>query len=180
MDRKSPLFTGIIHKVPEIPLIYTLYLPVTTEHSRISGREMANYPEFIAGITFSRENGWITCRASAEGENILMLSCRELTVKPCPRQRVCTVTLKNDRLLRSEFNFSEGEAGISKNQSDVKLEFGSHPVGQELKALGARKILQYQYFPSGKAILSSPSESYSVQVPEIQKNKSNSAGLKTI
>ena len=53
-------------------------------------------------------------------------------------------------------------AGVSKKQSDVKLEFGDHPIGQKLKDLYAGKILQYQYYPSGQAILSSPTESYSI------------------
>jgi len=91
----------------------------------------------------------------------MRLSCREIPVKPYPRQNVFPVTHKNDRLLRSEFNFSDTLAGISKKQSDVKLEFGDHPVGQKIRDLYSGKILQYQYYPSGQAILSSPTESYS-------------------
>jgi hypothetical protein len=44
LDKQTPLFTGILHKAPEIPSIFTLHLPVSTEHSRVSGIEMANYP----------------------------------------------------------------------------------------------------------------------------------------
>jgi hypothetical protein len=160
IDRQTPVFTGILHKVPEVPLIYTLHLPVTTEHSRVSGIEMANYPEFLSDIHFSKENNWITCKAGSEGQNILNLSCRVIPVKPFPRQRVFTVTQKDDRLLRSEFNFSDSVAGVSKKQSDVKLEFGYHPVGQKIKDLFSGKVLQYQYYPSGQAILSPPLESY--------------------
>jgi hypothetical protein len=163
LDKQTPLLTGILHKAPEVPLIYTLHLPVTTEHSRVSGIEMANYPEFLADIQFSGENNWIKCNAESEGQNILSILCRGIPVKPFPRQRVFTVTLKNDRLLRSEFNFSEAEAGISKKQSDVKLEFGDHPIGKKLKDLCSGKVLQYQYYPSGQAILSSPTESFSLQ-----------------
>jgi|WetSurMetagenome_2_1015567.scaffolds.fasta_scaffold156139_2 hypothetical protein len=162
IDRQTPVFTGILHKAPEVPLIYTLHLPVTTEHSRVSGIEMANYPEFLSDIHFSKENNWIKCKADSEGQNILILSCRDIPVKPFPRQRVFTVTQKNDRLLRSEFNFSDAEVGVSKKQSDVKLEFGDHPIGQKLKDLYSGKVLQYQYYPSGQAILSSPTESYTI------------------
>ena len=66
LDKQTPVLTGILHKAPEVPLIYTLYLPVTTEHSRISGIEMANYPEFLADIHFSKENNWIKCKADSE------------------------------------------------------------------------------------------------------------------
>ncbi len=161
LDKQTPVFTGILRKIPEIPHIYTLHLPVTTERSRIAGIEMANYPEFLADIGFSKDQDWITCTADSEGKNIIRLSCREIPVKPYPRQHVFPVTHKNDRLLRSEFNFSDTMVGISKKQSDVKLECGDHPVGQKIRELYSGKVLQYQYYPSGQAILSSPAESYS-------------------
>lgn len=162
LDKQTPILTGILHKAPEVPLIYTLHLPVTTEHSLVSGIELANYPEFLADINFSKENHWTNCIADSEGQNILSLSGRDLPVKPFPRQRVFTVTLKNDQLLRSEFNFSESMVGVSKKQTDVKLELGDHPIGQKIKDLYSGKVLQYQYYPSGQAILSTPTESFSV------------------
>jgi hypothetical protein len=57
------------------------------------------------------------------------------------------ITLQKDRLLRSEFDFSACEAGISKKQSDIRLEFGNHPVGVKLKELTLGKVLAYQYWP---------------------------------
>lgn len=162
LDKQTPVFTGILHKVPEVPLIYTLYLPVTTELARDSGIEMANYPEFLADINFSRDDNWISCKADSDGQNILSLSCRNIPFKPFPRQWVYTVTQKNDKLLRSEFNFSETMVGVSKRQIDVRLEFGNHPIAQKIKDLYSGKVLQYQYYPSGQAILSSPIESFSV------------------
>ncbi len=162
LDNQTPIFTGVLHKVPDVPLIYTLHLPVRSEHARDSGIAMANYPEFIAEINFSKDNNWINCKADSEGQNILSLSCREIPVKLFPRQRVFTVTQKNEQLLRSEFNFSETMVGISKKQSNVKLEFGNHPIGQKIKGLYTGKVLQYQYYPSGQAILSTPTESFSL------------------
>lgn len=161
-DKQTPLFTGILHKVPEVPLIYTLHLPVTTEHARDTGIEMANYPEFLADINFSIENNRINCKADSEGLNIMTLSVIDIPVKPFPRQRVYTVTLKDDQLLRSEFNFSDTLAGVSKKQSDVRLQFGDHPIGRKINELYSGKVLQYQYYPSGQAILSTPLESFSV------------------
>jgi hypothetical protein len=162
LDKPTPILTGILHKAPEVPLIYTLHLPVTTEHARISGIEMANYPEFLSDIQFSKENKWTKCRADSEGKNILSILFREITVHHFPRQHIFTVTMKNERLLRSEFNFCDSMAGVSKKQSDVKLEFGDHPIGQRIKDLYSGKVLQYQYYPSGQAILSPPLESYSI------------------
>jgi hypothetical protein len=123
---------------------------------------MANYPEFLADINFSKENNWINCKADSEGQNILSLSARDIPIKPSPRQSVFTVTQKNDQLLRSEFIFSETMIGVSKKQSDVKLEFGDHPIGKKIKDLYSGKVLQYQYYPAGQAILSTPIESISI------------------
>jgi len=161
-DKPSPVFTGILRKPPEVPMIYTLFLPVTTQEACATGIEMANYPEFPADIRFERHDRWITCIADAEGENILKLSGRKINLVPAPRQRVCPVTLKHNSLLRSEFNFSEAVAGVSKNPKDVHLEFGNHRIGLVLRELCTGKVLQYQYYPSGKAILSMVSESYPV------------------
>lgn len=161
-DKPSPVFTGILSKPPEIPMIYTLFLPVTTKAACVTGIEMANYPEFLADIRFENHEQWITCKADADGENILKLSGRKLKLINLPRQRVCPVTLNQDRLLRSEFNFSEANARISKNPKDVQVEFGNHPVGLKLKELGTGKVLQYQYYLSGQAILSMVNESYPV------------------
>lgn len=160
-DKPSPVFTGILHKVPETPMIYTVYLPVSTEQALITGIEMARYPEFSADIQFSKEADWIHCKVDAEGKNLMNLSCRVIPVKPVSRQHVCPVTLFEDRLLRSDFIFAEASAAISKKQSDVNLLFGDHLVGQKLQHLHSGKLLQYQYYPKGCAILTTPSEGYS-------------------
>ncbi len=160
LDKASPVFTGILHKPPEVPMIYTLYLPVTTEIARLTGIEVANYPEFLAEIQFVEEDNRINCRVDSDGKNILKMSGRKISLKKYPRQRVCPVTVKDNRLLRSEFNFSESNIGNSKKSSDVHLEFGNHAIGLQLKDLSLNKVLQYQYYPSGQAILSMANESF--------------------
>ena len=160
LDKPSPVFTGILHKPPEIPMIYTLYLPVSTEIAKVTGIEIANYPQFLAEIDFEEEDEWIKCKVDSDGKNILMMSGRKIELIKYPRQRVCPITLSDRYLLRSEFNFSEGDVGISKKQSDVHLEFGDHPIGLKLKNLSLNKVLQYQYYPSGQAVLSMANESY--------------------
>jgi hypothetical protein len=162
LDRISPLFMGLLHPPPEIPMIYVLHLPVTTEQSRLIGFEMANYPEFLSEIRFEREREWVHCKVDTEGKNILSLSCRNLPLSYSPRQRVDSFSLRQRRLLRSEFNFSDCEAGVSKKQADVRIEFGTHPIGLELKELNLRRVLQYQYSPTQQAVLSTVCESYPI------------------
>jgi hypothetical protein len=163
LDKMSPVLTGILRNPPEVPMIYTLSLPVTTEISRDIGLEMANYPEFLADIRFESGNQWINCQAEAEGKTLLQLSCRKIHLRPSPRERVYPMTLRQNCLLRSELAFCECETGRSKKQSDVRLEFGNHPIGLQLKELSLGRVLRYQYCPAGQAILSMVNESYTLE-----------------
>lgn len=162
LDKETPVLTGILHKPPEVPMIYLPYFTVNTEIARFTGIELANYPGFLAEINFKEDDKWINCSVNADGLNILKLSGRKINLKKFPRQHFCPVTVKDNRLLRSEYNFSEGDTGVSKKSSDVHLEFGDHPMSLKLKELNLGKVLQYQYCPSGQAILSMVTESYSV------------------
>ena len=162
LDRASPVLTGILRTPPQVPMIYLLHLPVSTEIARATGVGIANFPGFLADIRFQSEGQWLNCQVDAEGKNILSLSGRKIDPKPFPRQNVYPVTLQGDRLLRSELNHSEGGLGISKKKSDVRLEFGDHPVGLSLKALNLGRVLQYHYFPAGQAILTTACESYPI------------------
>lgn len=160
LGKPTPVFTGILHKIPEVPMIYLPYLMVNTEIARLSGIELANYPEFLADIHFDEDDKWKNCVVSSEGVNILKLSGRKIELKKFPREHFCPVTVKDNRLLRSELNYAESETGVSKKSSDVRLELGDHPIGLKLKELNLGKVIQYQYCPSGQAILTSVTESY--------------------
>jgi hypothetical protein len=162
LDKAVPIFTGILRKPPEDPMIYLLYLPVSSEMALATGVKVAAFPEFLADIRIEDDGQWIRCRVDAEGKNILSLSGRKLDAKPYPRQRVHTITLRQDRLLRSELNFSEGQLGISRKKSDVLLELGDHPIGLKLKGLNLGRVLEYQCFPAGQALLSNVCESYGI------------------
>lgn len=162
LDKATPVFTGILHKVPEVPMIYLPYFTVNTEIARFTGIELANYPGFLAEIQFEEDDKWINCVVNADGVNILKLSGRKIDLKKFPRQHFCPVTVKDNRLLRSEYNYSESDTGVSKKSSDVSLQFGDHPMGLKLKELNLGKVLQYQYCPSGQAILTTVTESYQI------------------
>ena len=162
LDRVSPVFTGILRKIPEVPMVYIHHLPVTTELARVSGIEIANFPKFLAEISFDNGSQWISCKVDSEGKHILTLSGRKIKLRTIPGQRVCPITHKQNRLLRLEFNLSECEAGFSKSQSDVRLELGNHPIGLELRELNLGRVLTYQYSQALQAILTGVCESYTV------------------
>lgn len=160
LDRPSPVLMGILRRPPEVPMIYILNLPVTTEIARETGVEGANFPKFLADISFENGSQWINCTVEADGKNILNLSGRKMDLKHSQRQRVYPITLYKNHLLRLEFNLSECEAGFSKKQSDVRLELGNHPVGLKLSELNLGRVLAYQYCPVRQAVLTEICESY--------------------
>ena len=162
LDNVSPVFMGILRRPPEVPMIYILDLPVTTEIARVTGVEGANFPKFLAEISFENGSQWITCTVEADGKNILTLSGHKIDLKHSYRERVYPITLYQNRLLRLEFNLSECEAGFSKKQSDVRLEFGNHPVGLKLRELNLGRVIAYQYCPIRQAVLSEICESYPI------------------
>lgn len=162
LDKATPVFSGILYTVPEVPMIYVPYVAVNKEIARFTGIELANNPGFLAEINFEEDDKWMNCVVNADGVNILKLSGRKINLKKFPRQHFCPVTVKDNRLLRSELNYSESDTGVSRKPSDVSLEFGDHPMGLKFKELNLSKVLQYQYCPSGQAILSMVTESYPV------------------
>jgi hypothetical protein len=70
MDRVSPLFTGVLRKAPEVPMMYIHNLPVTTEIARAAGVEFAGFPKFLADIGFERKGEWLSCQVNADGKHM--------------------------------------------------------------------------------------------------------------
>jgi len=44
LDKATTVFTGILHKAPEVPMIYVPYLAVNTGIARVTGLELSNNP----------------------------------------------------------------------------------------------------------------------------------------
>jgi hypothetical protein len=55
VDRRSPLTTCTLRRMPEVPMLYVHHLPVSTEISRAVGVEFAGFPKFITDISFERQ-----------------------------------------------------------------------------------------------------------------------------
>jgi hypothetical protein len=160
IDEETPIFTGILRKMPKIPQTFSLHLPVTTEIARVVGAEFAGYPKFIADIEFKEESEWLTCDLRLGNEAILTLSGRKLELGRSPRYRVNPITYRRGYLLRSEFVISERDMGSSRSRDDVKLELGTHPISDELRRLKLGKVLGYQFCPRSRGILTPVFESF--------------------
>ena len=161
IDEETPIFSGILRKMPETLLSYSHHLPVTTEIAREVGYEFAGYPKFIAEIEFTEEDDWINCELRTESQHILTLSGRHLMGKVYPRFRVHPITYRNGYILRSELVMSEREMGSSNRAEDVKIELGEHPIAEEIKGLKLGRMLGYRYCPYAQGILTPVIESFS-------------------
>jgi hypothetical protein len=161
-DKPSPMFTGFLRQAPAEPYAYVHHLPVTTEIAMSAGIEFAGYPKFLATIDFEHEGDWIHCRLAEDDRHILTLSGRKPPLQSAPRDRAHLFTTRNGRLLRSEAINSERRLGESRDSSDVRLELGDHPIGQELKALNIGRLSAYQYAPEYQMILTPALESFAL------------------
>ena len=75
LDKAAPVFTGILRKPPEVPMIYLLHLPVTTEIARDTGVAVANFPESLADIGFESDMTRGSSATSTRKERIFC-ACR--------------------------------------------------------------------------------------------------------
>ena len=121
LDEVSPLFTGILRKVPEVLKLYNHHLPVTTEIARDVGVEFGGYPKFLASIEFEKKGGWISCHLSEGNKHVLTLAGRELELHPVPRYHMQPITIRGGRMLRCDLTWSEREEAASKKSSDFRL-----------------------------------------------------------
>lgn len=113
-------------------------LPVTTELSAASGRELWGYPKFVTPIDFSLRGHQFDGRVQAPDEtgDILSLSGRTGLALPLPALPQVLYSCHEGRLLRTLFNV-RAKLMLSRG-SRLRLHVGSgtHPMVQHLQQLG--------------------------------------------
>ncbi len=160
LDKPAPVLSGLLRHIAEGPLAYVYKLPVTTEAAYQFGVDFYNYPKFLANIDFTREAGWLKCRLSEGGHHIFTLSAHQLPTRPSPRWHFHGITTRDGRILRSEVAVNVREQAISRNPSNVNLEFGDHSLARELRDLGLGRMVHLQYVPQCQTSLSGVVESW--------------------
>jgi hypothetical protein len=144
----------------DVRVMYTHRLPVTTEIARDAGVEFANYPKFLADITFEEANGALSCRLVEKQGHILSLTVSDLDLETGERMYIHSLTFREGRILRLEFVLSACEKGGSRNPKDAELELGDHPIAQELRDLGLGWMVYCYRVPRFQAVLSPVVESF--------------------
>jgi hypothetical protein len=162
LDEPSRLFTGIIHRFPEIPFVYILHLPVTTEIALRGGIDFLGTPKFPADITFEEESDFIKCRLTEKGTHILTLAVRKGHLKPTNRSYTRMINIQGGYLLRWDFIMSEHQKSISNKRSDVQLYLGHYPISQKLMEMEIRRSMISEYSPHFMAIVGPVMESFKI------------------
>ncbi|MFC2099282.1 acetoacetate decarboxylase family protein [Candidatus Bipolaricaulota bacterium] len=160
LDTPAPLLRTLFGRPNGELKAFVHQLPVTTEIARDLGVEFAGYPKFLAQITYEEDDDKRTCGLMESGQQILSLSCRKLGLQVAPRSRTHAFTIRSGMLLRSEMIVSERKLAGSRKAADVQLEFGDHPIAQELKSLDIGRAIGFSYAPSYQIILTPVIESF--------------------
>lgn len=161
LDRPSPLFVGTLSPVPPVLQVFVRHLPVTTQLACDAGIQFANYPKFVADITFKQDSNSIHCQLQGGDRPILSLTAPTGPLQPAPRSRMYPMTRRDGYLLRSEFIAAAHDHYVGKGR-DLHLDLGDHPIAQELKTLQLGRAIAYQYTPHYQGSLTSVLESLSL------------------
>jgi hypothetical protein len=162
LDTESPLFTGSLRRTPEPILLYSHHLPVSTEIARVVGAEFAGYPKFVAQIEFEEDDRWVSCSLKAEEKEVLLVRGRKLDLAWTARRRVHPLTYRRGFILRSEFVINERQTGASRNEPDLQLQLGDHPIADELREMRLGRMLGVQFCPHAQGILTPVIESFAI------------------
>lgn len=159
LDKPSVPFFGISAFMRD-PMVYIWQLPVTTQIALYGGVEFYNFPKFIAEIDFQEVGDRVQCRLAEGNQEIFTMTARKVSGKPKNRSCVNTLSLRYDRLLRTEVITANSNAGSSSRKEDIQFSLGDHPIADALRRLPLGSINSYEYIPKTQAILTSAIESY--------------------
>jgi hypothetical protein len=148
--RLPPLVPALIERYLENVGLYVVHLPVTTELAYRAGRELWNYPKFVADICFRTEGDRRVCELSEGGRSILTLSVASRGARHYEARPFRTFTVRDGKLLRTVVPM-QSEFRLSRGRGAAVLTTGDHSVGRELAALEpgrfvleARHVLRMQ------------------------------------
>jgi hypothetical protein len=79
------------------------------------------------------------------------------------RSHINALSLKENRILRSEVILMSTGVGSSSRKEDIEFRLGDHPIAGVLRQLPLGDITGYTYTPKGQGVLTSVIESYPVK-----------------
>ncbi len=137
---------------------YVHHLPVTTELALKAGRELWNYPKFVASIDFEQDDNTRTCRLAEGAEHILTMRAPRLRSHRTEDLQLFTHVFQDGQPQRGEFKLRAQNSGQTIKLGAAQLELGTqHPIAKELgSVLLSTKSIAASYTPSIQGILFGP------------------------
>lgn len=137
---------------------YVHHLPVTTELALKAGRELWNYPKFVASIDFEQDEHTRTCRLAEGAEHILTMRGPRIQSHRTEQSQLFTHVFQDGQPQRGEFKLLAQNSGQTIKPGAAQLELGhQHPISKELAGvLLSTKSLAAAYTPSMQGILFGP------------------------
>lgn len=154
---------------PEEQHAFIVHLPVTTRVALQAGVDFYNFPKFLAGIEFSRDQDARSCRLSEGREHVLTLSADPIPTPRSQRSDVISHLVMDGQPQRAQFRLHHLRTGTCWRRGAVKLALGDrHPIAAELgRVLLSRTSLRYQLTTRMEGVLFGPEH---LTIPLIQRS----------
>lgn len=139
------------------PGTYVLAMPVTTEEARWAGRVNAGFPKLLGAIDMTSTPECLRTKLTVGGQHVLTLTVDAEPVSPFEESgRVFNV---RDGMVTTSTATLSGAMGGGDRAGGARLELGTHPVADLLRALDASPTsTAHAYTPEGEAVLESSSD----------------------
>lgn len=131
--RLPPLAPALIERFLDEVGLYVVHLPVTTTLAYQAGRELWNYPKFVADIRFRNDGERQVCELAEDGRSILTLSVASRGALRHEARPFRTFTIRDGKLLRTVVPM-QSEFRVARGRGAAILATGDHPVGRQLAA----------------------------------------------
>jgi Acetoacetate decarboxylase (ADC) len=134
------------------------HLPVTTELALKAGRELWNFPKFVAAIDYTQDEHTRTCRLAEGAEHILTMRAPRTRGNRTERTQLFSHTFQDGQPQVGEFKLLAQNSGQSIKLGAAELEIGDrHPIATELRGvLLSTKSIAAAYTPKMEGILFGP------------------------
>jgi hypothetical protein len=126
--------------------MFIQHMPVTHWVGMAAGRQIANFPKFVADMDVVRDADGTTCHLTEDDSDILELSVLRAGTVRALDEPVQTYTVREGRLLRTTMP-SLAAALATRRSGTARLRLGRHPMADDLRALGIEEqsVAAYHY-----------------------------------
>ncbi len=143
-NRALPLFGTTIGLVRGSLGAYIHQLPVDAEFSRDAGCTIWGFPKFLADIAVSTQDDVQTSVLSIDGRTVLTHEVRTGGSRAFRNRSQPSYAYREGRLYRTPSLMSG--SGVGARLGGATIEFGSHPLADELRTLGFPKRALFSTF----------------------------------